>query len=289
MTASVQTVTELPRLPLRRPTSHKGDFGRVLLFAGSRGMSGAAVLSGRAALRSGAGLVYLGVPDGIQSEVAAADPCYLTLPLAQDKAGRFANITDAALAAAEGKTAVALGPGLGRSRTLDGVVRALVENLPVPLILDADGLNALEGRLPRWPHDMPSRVFTPHPGELARLLGVTTDKVSAHRESLAITFAQTHQVILVLKGHQTLVTDGSRLYRNATGNPGMATGGTGDVLTGMITALVGQGLPPFEAAQLGVHLHGLTGDLARAQFGEVSLIASDLIDYLPRAFQQQMG
>jgi NAD(P)H-hydrate epimerase len=154
----------------------------------------------------------------------------------------------------------------------------------VPMVLDADGLNAFSDHPEDLKTHAAARVLTPHPGEFARLLHTDTKTVQSQRRELAARFAADHGLVLVLKGHGTIVTDGRRIYQNTTGNPGMATGGTGDVLTGLIAALMGQGLEPFAAAQLGVHVHGLAGDLARADRGEVSLIASDLLDYLPRAF-----
>ena len=159
--------------------------------------------------------------------------------------------------------------------------------IPKPLVLDADGLNVLQGDTAPLRGRSAPLILTPHPGEFARLVRTDVPAVLAQREELATRFAAEHGLVLVLKGHATLVTDGLRFYRNTTGNAGMATGGTGDVLTGLIAALVGQGLEAFAAAQLGVYLHGLAGDLAREDLGEVSLIAIDLLDYLPRAFQQR--
>ena len=180
---------------------------------------------------------------------------------------------------------VALGPGLGRNEALTALVTAVLAHTTAPVVLDADGLNALQGHTDRLRRRSAPLILTPHPGEFARLLGSDVAAVQARRQALAVSFAAEHRVILVLKGQHTLVTDGRRLYTNTTGNPGMATGGTGDVLTGLIAALLGQGLQPFAAAQLGVYLHGLAGDLARDKLGEVSLIASDLLRYLPRAFR----
>jgi NAD(P)H-hydrate epimerase len=159
--------------------------------------------------------------------------------------------------------------------------------MPKPIVLDADGLNVMHGDTTLLRRRAAPTILTPHPGEFARLVKSDTATVLARREELAIQFAADHGLVLVLKGHATLVTDGKRLYRNPTGNPGMATGGTGDVLTGLIAALLGQKLDAFAAAQLGVYLHGLAGDLARDELGENSLIATDLIEYLPRAFMRQ--
>jgi len=285
-----EEVVAVPRLPPRRPDANKGDFGRVLIAAGSRGMSGAAVLCATAALRGGAGLVRVAVPAGVQPLVAAGNPCYMTAPLPDDADGRLAAAAETPLVALLGQsTAAALGPGLGRGPEVSAVVRAVLAVTHLPMVLDADGLNAL----PSPPDLLKTRngplVLTPHPGEFARLLGCDIPTVQAQRRELALRFAADHNVVLVLKGHGTIVTDGRRVFVNGTGNPGMATGGTGDVLTGLIAALLGQRLEPFAAAQLGVYLHGRAGDLARDALGETALIASDLIDYLPRAFQSHAG
>jgi ADP-dependent NAD(P)H-hydrate dehydratase len=283
-------VSALPVLSPRDPESNKGTFGRVLVVAGSRGMSGAAVLCAGGALRGGAGLVYLAVPEDVQGVVAAANPCYLTAGLPQDEHGQVSSRAEARLLGlARGKSVVAFGPGLGEGRSATSLVLAVLGGVSLPLVLDADGLNTLQGHLDSLAGRTAPTVLTPHPGEFARLLGVEIAAVQAQRVELAARFATGHGVILVLKGHRTVVTDGRRVYRNATGNPGMATGGTGDVLTGLIAALLAQGLEPFAAAQLGVYLHGLAGDLARDEVGEVSLIATDLLEYLPRAFRRHAG
>jgi ADP-dependent NAD(P)H-hydrate dehydratase len=280
---NIEAVEQLPSLPPRPADSNKGSFGRVLVVAGSRGMSGAAVLCASAALRGGAGLVYLAVPSGIQPVVAVANPCYLTLALPEDTDGKLGDALPVLLDAIQGKDVVAFGPGLGQSSRITAIVGELAAGCQVPVILDADGLNALRGQTDALAGQ---RILTPHPGEFARLLGTEVAQVQAARQALAVEFAGRHRVVLVLKGHRSIVTDGRRVYVNTTGNPGMATGGTGDVLTGLIAALVGQGLEPFAAAQLGVYWHGLAGDLAREAVGEVSLIATDLLDYLPNAIRR---
>jgi NAD(P)H-hydrate epimerase len=279
-------VTDVPHLPPRPLDTNKGTFGRVLIVSGSRGMSGAAVLCAGAALRGGAGLVRLAVPEGILPIVAAANPCYTTAPLPQDAQGRLsAAALPELLELLRGNSVAVLGPGLGQSHEIGDLLVAILEQTTTPLVLDADALNALAGRLDALRKHQGPIVLTPHPGEFARLLGCDIPTVQARREELAARFAATHGVVLVLKGHGTVVTDGRRVYVNTTGNPGMATGGTGDVLGGLIAALMGQKLETFAAAQLGVYLHGLAGDLARGQVGEVSLIASDLLGFLPGAFR----
>jgi NAD(P)H-hydrate epimerase len=283
---SVQQVTQVPTLPPRRADSNKGDFGRVLVIAGSRGMSGAAILCGGASLRGGAGLVRLAVPAEVLPIVAAGNPCYMTAGLAHDLQGRLDSPAEADLVAlVRANDVAAAGPGLGQSPAITRLVRAVLAT-QTPVVLDADGLNALQADTTPLRGRAAPLVVTPHPGELARLLKCDVAKVQSQREEVAARFAEDHGLVLVLKGHGTLVTDGRRLYRNPTGNPGMSTGGTGDVLTGLIAALMGQRLDAFAAAQLGVYLHGLAGDLARDDLGEASLTASDLVDYLPRAFRK---
>lgn len=287
---AVETITQLPTLSPRPADSNKGNFGKVLVVAGSRGMSGAAVLCGSSALRGGAGLVRVAVPHEILPIVAAGNPCYITVPLAQDDDGRLAqSALPDVLDLARSQTVLATGPGLGRSAGISTLLTALVAQLDIPLVLDADGLNAFVDHPEQLRQHRGPLVITPHPGEFGRLVGMDAHTVQTRRQELAVRYAAATSVVLVLKGHGTLVTDGKRLYRNETGNPGMATAGTGDVLTGLIAALLAQGLEPFAAAQLGVYLHGLAGDLARDALGEPSLIATDLLAFLPQAFRQYQG
>jgi NAD(P)H-hydrate epimerase len=285
----------VPKLPPRPAEGHKGTFGRVLVIAGSRGMTGAAVLCGSSALRGGAGLVQVAVPNEVLSIVAAGNPCYLTAPFAQDMRGRFAGaaVDELVDLAATWADVVAVGPGLGLSDAIPPLMTALFQRANKPVVVDADGLNAL-ARLPgaEWATRRQPAVLTPHPGEFARLCDQPADAVRDRREELAKRYAAERRVILVLKGHRTIVTDGTRVYRNDTGNPGMATGGTGDVLTGLIAALIGQRLSPFDAAVLGVWAHGRAGDLAAAdlsQSGMIGMIASDLLDHLPAALKEVGG
>jgi ADP-dependent NAD(P)H-hydrate dehydratase len=287
----LDTSIAVPTLPPRAADANKGDFGRVLIAAGSRGMSGAAVLCGSACLRGGAGLVQIAVPGEILATVAAGNPCYLTTPLAQDLRGRFAaSAIDELIDLTTWADVVAVGPGLGQSEAMSSLLAALFDRAGKPLIVDADGLNAL-AKLSRdlWRERKSPVVLTPHPGEFARLTGRTTEEIQAHRQDLAVEFAAKFEVTLVLKGHGTLVTDGHRLYRNTTGNPGMATGGTGDVLTGLIAAFVGQKLDAFNAAVLGTWAHGRAGDLAVERLGQTALIATDLLTYLPAAIREVGG
>jgi NAD(P)H-hydrate epimerase len=278
----------LPSLPPRKPDSHKGDFGRALLVGGSRGMAGAIALSGIAALRSGAGLVKLAVPDLCLDVVAGFDPVYMTVPLPDDAHGRITLAAKSTLVdLIEPATCVALGPGLGKSDDLTQLVAWLYTTCPHTMVIDADALNALATRDVPFADPAGPRVFTPHPGEFSRLLKdgerLSTLQQARRAEALAKEFG----VVIVLKGHRSLITDGERSVRNNTGNPGMAKGGSGDVLTGIITALVCQGLAPFEAAHLGCHIHGAAGDMAAMRRGEVSMTARDILRALPHAFRMQ--
>lgn len=287
MSQELQQVAVLPRLAPRPADSNKGMFGKVLVVAGSVGMSGAAILTGTAALRSGAGLVRVATAREMLPVVAGGQPSYMTVPLPQDDAGHISlQARDILQQQARASDVLAVGPGLGRSEDLTALLTELVQHTTIPLVLDADGLNAFAGQANRLRQHAGPRILTPHPGEFARLLQTDIATVQQQRRELAARFAHEHQLIVVLKGSQTIVTDGRHFYENTTGNPGMATGGSGDVLTGVIAALLGQHLEPFAAAQLGVYVHGLAGDLARQRLGEVGLIASDLLACLPTAFQQ---
>jgi NAD(P)H-hydrate epimerase len=286
---SVALVHEVPSLSPRPRDAHKGLYGRVLVVAGSVGMSGAAVLAGSAALRGGAGIVQVAVAEPILPTVAAGQPCYLTAPLPADGRGRLSRAAVAALEPlVEAASAVVVGPGLGSSDDVAAVVCALLENCRLPMVLDADGLNSIAGRTGVLKGNKGPRVLTPHPGEFGRLLGSTAAAVQADRRREATAFAREHGVVLLLKGADTIVTDGSRAYVNTTGNPGMATGGMGDVLSGLLGALLAsKELPPFEATVLGAYLHGLAGDLACFHKGEAALIATDVLDHLADAFRSR--
>lgn len=278
----------LPQLPPRSADSHKGDFGRVLIVGGSRGMSGAPALAGMAALRSGAGLVTVAIPSSIQAIVASFEPAYMTLGCGTETNAAFESVIgEPLLNTAEGMSAVAIGPGMGTdSSTVELVQRLLIE-LPVPTVVDADGLNALAKNVSLLKQSTGRRILTPHPGEFSRLIGKKAsedEQTRVYQAAELCNQGKAGDTIVVLKGHRTIVTDGQRYSINTTGNPGMATGGTGDCLTGIIVALTAQALDPFAASRLGAHVHGLAGDLAAATLGQVSMTARDLIDYLPKAF-----
>ncbi len=279
----------LPQMKPRPRQSHKGHYGHLLLLGGSRGMAGAIALAGMAALRSGAGLVTLAVPREVQPVVACFEPAYMVWPLDCDEQGRLtAAVAEQLEPLARRATALALGPGLGRSGQLEQLVRKLYTTWELPLVVDADGLNALAAA--GLPRQAPGpRVLTPHPGEFARLTRLTTAQVAQDRPGTAWQFAMEHQVTLILKGHRSIVCDPSHVSENLTGNPGMATGGTGDVLTGIVGALLAQGFSPYDAARLAAFIHGKAGDLAAQELGEISLTASDLLDFLPEAWQSLVG
>jgi ADP-dependent NAD(P)H-hydrate dehydratase / NAD(P)H-hydrate epimerase len=264
----------------RAPDSHKGDYGRVLVVAGSRGKSGAAHLAAVGALKSGAGLVTVATPSGCQPVVAAMGAEYMTEALRESAAGIEADEVERMMEMA--RDVIAIGPGLGQLPGTQEFIRFLVDRATAPLVIDADGLNAFV----RDPDRLTGRegrevIITPHPGEMARLVGMSTDEVQRSRLEIARNFAVAHRVYVVLKGHRTLIaTPDEKVFINPTGNPGMATGGTGDVLTGMIAGWLAQLLDAEAACKLAVYLHGMAGDLAEADEGEVAMTAADLAGHI---------
>lgn len=308
--SSLRRICSLPRLPKRPRDSHKGSFGRVLVIGGSREMIGAPSLVAHAALRGGAGLVTVACLRSIQLYVAMLCPCATTMPLPEDEHGRIDPLASMDYLREAGMldeptapTVVAMGPGLGRGdaafdASLVALANAFGDDARVPVVLDADALNAMhrsDGESAGWDRALHFRtIITPHPGELARMHGVSTSEVQADREGFAVRTARMlsggkehpdYRAVVVLKGAGTVVADGVNLYVNKTGNAGMATGGSGDVLTGVIAGLVAQRMSGIEAAVFGVHVHGAAGDLAAKRRGQVSLMASDLIEFLPDAFR----
>jgi ADP-dependent NAD(P)H-hydrate dehydratase len=282
----MQLIETIPKLKPRAVDGHKGDYGKVCIIAGSIGMSGAAALAGRAALRAGAGLVRVDTPKSILPIVAAIEPSFTTIALPEDSEGRIsAKAIHAVLEAVEQNDAVAFGPGIGTSGALRSILETLLDQPNLRLVIDADGLNNLAG-IKNWPARLKAKlILTPHPGEMKRLWsGLFREELPVDRQEQALQLAQRINTIVVLKGAGTVVTDGEKVYINKTGNPGMATAGSGDVLTGVITALLGQGLSDFDAAVLGVYIHGLAGDIAAEKVGQVSLMTTDIIDSLPDAF-----
>jgi ADP-dependent NAD(P)H-hydrate dehydratase len=283
-------VNSLVRLPARESGAHKGQFGRVLVVGGSTGMVGAPALAANAALRGGAGLVTVATPADIQQTVAGLCPCATSIPLAISVGGRFTSeVSQQFRDVCDTARAIAIGPGLGDGTDRDPIVEAAIRG-DLPVVLDADGLNVL-ARQADWPnHIHAPTIITPHPGEFARLAGEPVGASPSEREAAAIAMARRvkgdQPFVVLLKGAGTVVTDGDRIYTNTTGNPGMATGGSGDVLTGLIAALVAQGIDLFEAGCLGAFVHGRAGDLAAATLGQASMTAEDLLTYLPDAVQE---
>ncbi len=279
-----------PLVPPRAPESHKGDFGRVTIIAGSRGKTGAAHLSAMGALKSGAGLVTVATPASCLATVAAMASEYMTEPLSDTKNGTVAAGAVETVLQFQNDV-VACGPGLGRDAAVAAFVRSLLERSTAPLVLDADALTVLaddpSGLVGTEEREI---IITPHPGEMARLVGATVEEVQANRIEVASNFATTRRLYVVLKGHRTIIaTPEGHIYINPTGNPGMATGGTGDLLTGMIAAWLAQLLDAEAACRLAVFLHGAAGDLTENSVGQVAMTATDLMAHLGKALNQLVG
>ncbi len=274
-------------LPKRRPDAHKGEFGHLFILAGSPGLTGAAVMAGFSALRIGTGLVTLGVPEGLNHIFETKITEAMTLPLSQtneqtinpaakNKILNFLKKTDAA----------AIGPGLSQNRETAQLIRELIREIKMPMVIDADGINALAGHADILRKTKAQIIITPHPGELSRLINITADDINRDRIAIARKASQQYNIIVVLKGANTVIAEpDGNVYINNTGNPGMASGGTGDVLTGMIAGLICQKVSPINAAIAGVFLHGLAGDITARQKGETGLIAGDMIKKIPEAIE----
>ena len=273
------------RLPVRPENSHKGDFGRLLMIGGSADMPGAIALSGLAALRSGAGLVVILTPSEAKLAVAGVSPCLMTVGL-KTRDGFFSETAiETILEKCDWADVVAIGPGMGRSKSCQTIVRQIYFAAKKPVVLDADAINNLVDGNVDWAEHAADRILTPHPGEFCRIAGQQFDNRSDMEEE-AIDFARRMGLVVLLKGPKTLVTNGERQYRNETGNAGMATAGSGDVLTGIITSLIGQKMNAFDSTQIGAYLHGLSGDIYAEQLHSASLVATDLIDCLPEAMNR---
>jgi len=272
--------TMRPLITPRSADSHKGDYGHVLVVAGSRGKTGAAHLAALGALHSGAGLVTVATPATCQAIVATMGPEYMTEALAETDEGLDPQEVDRLLELA--RDVIAIGPGLGRDAGTRRFVQQLVDRATMPIVIDADGLNAFSEE----PDKLAGRegrdvIITPHPGEMGRLVGMSADEVQASRLEIARNFAAAHHVYVVLKGHRTIIaTPDEKIFINPTGNPGMATGGTGDVLTGMIAAWLAQLLDAEAACKLAVYLHGMAGDLAEADSGDIAMTSADVAGHL---------
>lgn len=268
----------LALLPDRAPWGHKGDFGKLLLLCGSRGYTGAAALAAMGALRCGAGLVFLGVPESIYAieAVKLTEPVVFPLP---DSDGKYSTgAVEEVMKRLSRIDAVLIGPGLGQSEGTLAVLRTVLENFQGPVVVDADGINLLSRHKDLVRGRTSPTILTPHDGEFTRLGGV----IGQDRAAAAAALAKELGAIVLLKGHETVITDGEVCWRNRTGNPGMAVGGSGDVLAGMIVSLLGQKLPPLEAAACGAWLHGAAGDICEKEIGQYGMLPSDLLQVLPR-------
>ncbi|MGV3484912.1 MAG: NAD(P)H-hydrate dehydratase [Planctomycetaceae bacterium] len=271
-------------LPRRQRDSHKGDYGRVLLVGGSRGMAGSISLSALAAMRAGAGLVSVFVPDRCLETVAGFDACLMTVAAPDNAAGQFDASAISLLETHAAKASViGIGPGMGTGAGSVALVTLACGLSTVPRVFDADALNVLAQSSDEYQIDGPA-VLTPHPGEMQRLTGTVASDREGQIEA-AVKLAAAQDVVVLLKGAPTFVTDGHERWFNPNGNPGMAKGGSGDCLTGIISSLLGQGLPPCPAAKLGAYVHGLAGDLAAKEVGEAGMMPTDLIRHLPAAIK----
>lgn len=270
--------TVLSFLPDRPSESHKGTFGKILLLCGSRGYTGAAALAAMGALRTGAGLVYLGVPDCIYDIEAVKLTEPVIIPITDDGKTYATNAAQQILPLLQGKDAVLIGPGIGQSQGSEEVVCTVLEHFTGPVVLDADGINVMVTHKDILRERTGPTILTPHDGEFRRFGGSLTDD----RAASAAELAKDLNAIVLLKGYRTVITDGAHTYINTTGNPGMATGGSGDVLAGMIVSLLGQGIPPLEAAACGAWLHGAAGDICAHEIGQYGMLPSDMVNVLPR-------
>ena len=274
-------------LPPREADSHKGTYGTLLTLCGSYGMAGAALLCARGALRSGVGLLRAAVPSSVYPLLVDAVPEAVFLPVAEQDGFFSATAIPAVSDALATTDAVAMGCGLGRGDGQTALVRHVLTHSTVPVILDADGINAVTLHILSEETRSAPLILTPHPGEMARLMGMTTGQVQADRTGVAQCLARQTDAVVVLKGHRTVIAspDG-RVAENPTGNPGMATGGSGDVLAGIIGSLVAQGLSPYDAAVCGVYLHGAAGDVAAQRYSQRGMLPTDLIEELGSLFLQ---
>ena len=265
-------------LPKRNPVTHKGDYGRILLLCGSKGYTGAAALAAMGALRTGAGVVYLGVPESIYAIEAGKLLESVVLPL-PDCNGTYSVEADQTVIPILPKMdAVLIGPGIGQSEGTMRMVQTILEQCACPVVLDADGINVIEKHKDLIRDRHSPTVITPHMGEFIRIGGCDT----GDRVHDAAQMASDLGCIVLLKGHRTVITDGNTHYINPTGNPGMAKGGSGDLLAGIIVSLLGQGLPPLEAAACGAWLHGAAGDICASEIGEYGMLPQDMVNVLPR-------
>lgn len=279
------------RLPKRPSDSHKGNFGRVLVLGGSIGLTGASAMASESALRSGAGLVTLGIPKSLNPIMEVKLTEVMTLPLPETEEQTFSKKSyDNIMKIVNNFDVVVIGPGMSRNPETSSLIRELCKSINKPKVIDADGLNAISDDKSILKYIDNNTIFTPHPGEMARLIGGTISDVQSDRINVAQKFAINNNVILVLKGVPTVIAEPSgEVYLNITGNPGLASGGTGDVLTGIIAGFIAQGLALKSAAILGVYIHGFAGDLAKKELGEAGMVAGDVIRYIPKAIKYLNG
>ncbi|MCT4604747.1 MAG: NAD(P)H-hydrate dehydratase [Marinisporobacter sp.] len=278
-------------MPIRKRDTHKGSYGKAYIVAGSTGMTGAAILSCESALRSGAGLIKMPVPQSLNTIMETRLTEVITVPLPEFKKG-VVGISDIEkiLKTMEESNVIAVGPGSGRSRELEELLRNMLEHTSTPMVLDADALNALANRKELLSLIKSQTVMTPHVGEMARLTGLEIDYINNNRIEVATEFAKKWNVVVILKGARTVVAGPKgEIFINITGNPGMATAGSGDVLTGIVTGLVAQGIDPLKAAAAAVYIHGTAGDLAAKKVGEYGLVASDIVKEVPFAIKEIVG
>lgn len=279
------------RLSRRKVNSHKGDYGHILILAGSSRFSGAALLCAESALRAGAGLVTLGIPGSINLALVRKKPKEaMTLPLPETKEGTLSLTAFAKINHFLRNTDVLIiGPGLGKNRSTDALIRKIIKKINLPMVIDADALNALNNYLEILKAHTGKLILTPHQMEMSKLFSIDINFIKRNRKLIAKKCAKDYNIVIILKGHNSVITDGSgHLYINKTGNPGMATAGSGDVLSGIVGAFLGQGLDVFKAAKYAAYIHGLAGDIAAGDKTQMGLIASDIINRIPEAIKKSI-
>ncbi len=284
--ASIERI--IAKFPKRSAESHKGDFGHVLVVAGSYGYTGAAYLTSQAAMLSGSGLVTLAIGKSLYPVMAEKLTEVMVRPFFETRDSSLSLLAEKDLITFSEKCdVIAIGPGISQNKETQQLVRNLVAKINKPIVLDADGINAFVGYKDAFKRTKDRLVLTPHPGEMARLIEKNIEEIQKDRKAVALNFANEYNTVLVLKGHNTVVANAAgELYINETGNPGMATGGVGDILTGMIASFIGQGMDAFDAAALGTYFHGLAGDMSAKEKGVLSLIATDLLNKLPEVLKK---
>ena len=273
------------QLTKRNPNSHKGSYGRVAIIAGSRGMTGAAYLASQSAIKTGSGLVYTLIPEYLETIMSIKLTEAIIKPINDKGKGHFVKESiEPIINELKAMDSIALGPGIGVDYDRIQLVSQIIKSIDIPMVIDADGINCLSKNIEILKQRNNPIIITPHPGEMSRLLNIDIEEIESKRQYYSKYLSDKFNVITVLKGNRTIVTAlEGQPYINNTGNPGMATAGSGDVLTGIIASLLGQGLDPFHAAKLGVELHGLAGDIARDKLGEYGMIASDIMEAIPHS------